>query len=162
MIVPPTRKGTTMARTTKTEGTFTDEERAAMQEHAAEVRRTRGTKGTKAEKAAADAAAVEAKIAEMPEPDRGLAERIHRIALEVAPELAPKLWYGMPAYAKDGKAVFFFQDAAKFKARYSTLGFQDSAALDDGSFWPTSWAITPEFSAADEATVADLIRRAVS
>ncbi|WP_310648868.1 hypothetical protein [Curtobacterium sp. ME12] len=80
-----------MARTTKTETTFTDEERAAMQEHAAEVKRARGTKGTKAEKAAADAAAVEAKIAEMPQPDRGLAERIHRIALEVAPELAPKL-----------------------------------------------------------------------
>ncbi|PYY56174.1 hypothetical protein DEJ17_11925 [Curtobacterium sp. MCSS17_011] len=152
---------TTMARTTKTETTFTDEERAAMQEHAAEVKRARGTKGTKAEKAAADATAVEAKIAEMPQPDRGLAERIHRLALEVAPELAPKLWYGMPAYARDGKAVFFFQDAAKFKARYATLGFQDSAALDDGTFWPTSWAISPEFSEADEARVADLIRRAV-
>ncbi|MBF4606371.1 iron chaperone [Curtobacterium sp. VKM Ac-1393] len=151
-----------MARTTKTEGTFTDEERAAMQEHAAEVKRTRGTKGTKADKAVADAAAVEAKIAEMPEPDRGLAERIHRIALEVAPDLAPKLWYGMPAYYQNGKAAFFFQDAAKFKARYATLGFQDSAALDDGTLWPTSWAITPEFSEADEATVADLIRRAVA
>ncbi|ROP80685.1 iron chaperone [Curtobacterium sp. PhB115] len=150
-----------MARTTKTEGTFTDEERAAMHEHAAEVKRTRSTKGTKAEKAAADAAAVEEKIAAMPEPDRALAERIHRIALEVAPELAPTLWCGMPAYARNGKAVFFFQDAAKFGARYSTLGFQDSAALDEGAFWPTSWAISPEFSDANEAAVAELIRRAV-
>lgn len=151
-----------MATTKKTEGTFTDEERAAMQEHAAEVKRTRSTKGTKAEKAAADAAAVVEKIAAMPEPDRGLAERIHRIALEAAPELAPRLWYGMPAYAKDGKVVFFFQDAAKFSARYATLGFQDPAKLDDGTFWPTSWAVTPDFSAADEATVAELVRRAVA
>ena len=151
-----------MATTKQTEGTFTDEERAAMQEHAAEVKRARSTKGTKAEKAAADAQAVVDKISEMPEPDRGLAERIHRIALDAAPELAPRLWYGMPGYAKDGKVVFFFQDAAKFRARYATLGFQDPAKLDDGSFWPTSWAVTPEFSAADEATVADLIRRAVA
>jgi len=149
-------------RTTKTGTAFTDEERAAMQEHAAEVKRARSTKGTKAEKAAADAAAVVDKIAEMPEPDRGLAERIHRIALETAPDLAPRLWYGMPAYANDGKVVFFFQDAAKFRARYATLGFQDPAQLDDGSFWPTSWAITPEFSESDEETVADLIRRAVA
>lgn len=151
-----------MARTTKTEGTFTDEERAAMKEHAAEKRTARTRTGTKAEKAAAEAQAVVDKIAEMPSPDRELAERIHRIALEAAPELAPRLWYGMPAYAEDGKVVFFFQDAAKFKARYATLGFQDPAQLDDGSFWPTSWAITPAFSAADEATVADLIRRAVA
>ncbi len=151
-----------MARTTKTEGTFTDEERAAMKEYAAEKRTARTRTGTKAEKAAAEAQAVVDKIAEMPSPDRELAERIHRIALEAAPELAPRLWYGMPAYAKDGKVVFFFQDAAKFTARYATLGFQDPAQLDDGSFWPTSWAITPAFSAADEATVADLIRRAVA
>lgn len=153
---------TTKDTRTTTGTAFTDEERAAMQEHAAEVKRARRTKGTKAEKAAADAAAVVDKIAEMPEPDRGLAERIHRIALETAPDLAPRLWYGMPAYAKDGKVVFFFQDAAKFTARYATLGFQDPAQLDDGSFWPTSWAITPEFSESDEATVADLIRRAVA
>lgn len=155
-----------MATTKDTRATtgaaFSDEERAAMQEHAAEVKRSRSSKGTKAEKAAAAAAAVVDKIAEMSEPDRGLAERIHRIAREAAPDLAPRLWYGMPAYAKDGKVVFFFQDAAKFTARYATLGFQDPAQLDDGSFWPTSWAITPEFSAADEATVADLIRRAVA
>lgn len=151
-----------MATTRKTEPTFTDEERAAMQEHATEVKRARSTRGTKAEKAAADAAAVLEKIAAMPEPDRGLAERIRRIAADTAPELAPKLWYGMPAWAADGKVVFFFQDAAKFGARYSTLGFQDPARLDDGAFWPTSWAVAPEFSDADEAAVADLIRRAVS
>ena len=151
-----------MATTTKTGAAFTDEERAAMREHAAEVKRSRSTTGTKAEKAAADAAAVVQKIAEMPEPDRGLAERIHRIALEAAPDLAPRLWYGMPAYAKDGKVVFFFQDAAKFKARYATLGFQDPARLDDGTFWPTSWAVTPEFSAEDEVTVAELVRLAVA
>ncbi|MFB9649547.1 iron chaperone [Curtobacterium pusillum] len=152
----------TMATTKQSDAAFTEEERAAMKEHAAEVKRARSTKGTKAEKAAAEAAAVVEKIAAMPEPDKGLAERIHRIALEVAPDLAPRLWYGMPAYAKDGKVVFFFQDAAKFKARYATLGFQDPAQLDDGSFWPTSWAVTPEFSEADEATVAELIRRAVA
>ncbi|GAA3341220.1 DUF1801 domain-containing protein [Curtobacterium pusillum] len=151
-----------MATTKQSDAAFTEEERAAMKEHAAEVKRARSTKGTKAEKAAAEAAAVVEKIAAMPEPDKGLAERIHRIALEVAPDLAPRLWYGMPAYAKDGKVVFFFQDAAKFKARYATLGFQDPAQLDDGSFWPTSWAVTPEFSEADEATVAELIRRAVA
>jgi uncharacterized protein YdhG (YjbR/CyaY superfamily) len=151
-----------MATTKKTAAAFTDEERAAMQEHAAEVKRARNTRGTKAEKAAAEAAAVVEKIAAMPEPDRGLAERIHRIALEAAPGLAPRLWYGMPAYAKDGKVVFFFQDAAKFGARYATLGFQDPARLDDGTFWPTSWAVTPEFSEADESTVADLVRRAVA
>ncbi|WFR67788.1 DUF1801 domain-containing protein [Curtobacterium flaccumfaciens] len=151
-----------MATKKKTEPAFSDEERAAMKEYAAEVKRSRSTRGTKAEKAAAEAAAVVEKIAAMPEPDRGLAERVHRIALEVAPDLAPRLWYGMPAYAKDGKVVFFFQDAAKFKARYATLGFQDPARLDAGAFWPTSWAVTPDFSADDEATVADLIRRAVS
>ena len=149
-----------MARTTD-EAPFTDEERAAMQERAAEVKASRRRGGSKAEKAAADLEALLAKIAQMPEPDRGLAERIHRIALEVAPDLLPKLWYGMPAYTKDGTVVFFFQDAAKFKARYSTLGFQDPARLDDGTFWPTSWAVTPEFSTDDEATVAELIRRAV-
>lgn len=149
-------------RSGKAEPTFSEEERAAMQEHVAEERTSRSRGGSKAEKAAAEAQAVVDKIAAMPEPDRGLAERIHRIALETAPDLAPRLWYGMPAYAVQGKVVFFFQDAAKFRARYATLGFQDPAALDDGSFWPTSFAVTPAFSAADEATVADLIRRAVA
>lgn len=150
------------ARDDASETTFTAEERAAMREHAAEVKASRKRGMTKAEKAALDAQAVVDKIAAMPEPDRGLAERIHRIALEAAPDLAPKLWYGMPAYAKDGAVVFFFQDAAKFKARYSTLGFQDPATLDDGSFWPTSFAVTPEFSDTDEQTVAELIRRATA
>ena len=125
------------------------------------MQRARRTGGTRADKAAAAAQAVVEKIAAMADPDRGLAERIHRVVLETAPELAPRLWYGMPAYAKDGKVVCFFQDAAKFGARYATLGFQDPARLDDGSFWPTSWAVTPDFSEADERTVADLVRRAV-
>lgn len=150
------------ARDDASETTFTAEERAAMREHAAEVKASRKRGTTKAEKAALDAQAVVDKIAAMPEPDRGLAERIHRIALEAAPDLAPKLWYGMPAYAKDCAVVFFFQDAGKFKARYSTLGFQDPATLDDGSFWPTSFAVTPEFSDVDEQTVAELIRRATA
>jgi uncharacterized protein YdhG (YjbR/CyaY superfamily) len=150
------------ARDDASESTFTAEERAAMREHVAEVTASRKRGTTKAEKAALDAQAVVEKIAAMPEPDRGLAERIHRIAREAAPELAPKLWYGMPAYAKDGAVVFFFQDAAKFRARYSTLGFQDPARLDDGSFWPTSFAVTPDFSDADEQRVAELIRRATA
>ncbi|NII41752.1 uncharacterized protein YdhG (YjbR/CyaY superfamily) [Curtobacterium flaccumfaciens] len=150
------------ARDDASESTFTAEERAAMREHVAEVTASRKRGTTKAEKAALDAQAVVEKIAAMPEPDRGLAERIHRIAREAAPELTPKLWYGMPAYAKDGAVVFFFQDAAKFRARYSTLGFQDPARLDDGSFWPTSFAVTPDFSDADEQRVAELIRRATA
>jgi uncharacterized protein YdhG (YjbR/CyaY superfamily) len=150
------------ARDDASESTFTAEERAAMREHVAEVTASRKRGTTKAEKVALDAQAVVEKIAAMPEPDRGLAERIHRIAREAAPELAPKLWYGMPAYAKDGAVVFFFQDAAKFRARYSTLGFQDPARLDDGSFWPTSFAVTPDFSDADEQRVAELIRRATA
>ncbi|OIH99814.1 MULTISPECIES: iron chaperone [unclassified Curtobacterium] len=149
-----------MAGTT-TDPTFSDDERAAMREHAAEVQRSRSTKGTRAEKAAAAAQAVRDAIAGMPEPDRALAERISRIALDAAPGLTSKLWYGMPAWAEDGKVVFFFQGAAKFGARYATLGFQDPAALDDGSMWPTAYAITPAFSDDDATRVAALIRRAV-
>lgn len=150
------------ARDETSDSTFTPEERAAMREHAAEVTASRKRGTSKAEKAALAAQAVVDKIAAMPDPDRGLAERIHRIALDVAPDLAPRLWYGMPAYAKDGAVVFFFQDAAKFGARYATLGFQDPAALDDGTFWPTSFAVTPAFSEADEQTVAELVRRATA
>lgn len=150
------------ARDETSDSTFTPEERAAMREHAAEVTASRKRGTSKAEKAALAAQAVVDKIAAMPDPDRGLAERIHRIALDVAPDLAPRLWYGMPAYAKDGAVVFFFQDAAKFGARYATLGFQDPAALDVGTFWPTSFAVTPAFSEADEQTVAELVRRATA
>ncbi len=115
-----------------------------------------------AERKKADGASdVLARIAEMPEPDRGLAERLHAIVKESAPELTPKTWYGMPAYAKDGRVVCFFQSSQKFKTRYSTLGFSDQANLDDGAMWPTSFALT-ELTAADEARVAALVKQAVS
>jgi uncharacterized protein YdhG (YjbR/CyaY superfamily) len=107
------------------------------------------------------AAEVLANIAEMPEPDRTLAERIHAIVTDNAPALAPRLWYGMPAYAKDGKVVCFFQSAAKFKTRYATLGFQHDANLDDGVMWPVAFAVTG-LTAAEEARVAELVKRAVS
>ena len=101
-----------------------------------------------------------AKIAEMEAPDRAIAERLHAIVTESAQELAPRTWYGMPAYAKDGKVLVFFQPADKFKARYATLGFQDGAALDDGSMWPTSFALT-ELTKADEKRIAALVKKAV-
>jgi uncharacterized protein YdhG (YjbR/CyaY superfamily) len=100
------------------------------------------------------------KIAEMPDSDRVMAERIHAIVKATAPELAPKTWYGMPAYARDGKVVCFFQAADKFKARYATFGFSDTASLDEGAMWPTSWALT-KLTAEDEAKIAELVRRAV-
>ena len=101
------------------------------------------------------------KIAEMPEPDRAMAERIHAIVKASAPDLSPKTWYGMPAYARDGKVVCFFQSAQKFKSRYATLGFSDSANLDDGAMWPTAFALT-ELTAADEARIAALVKQAAS
>ena len=101
------------------------------------------------------------KIEEMPESDRTLAERVHETVTATAPDLVPRTWYGMPAYAKAGKVVCFFQSAAKFKARYATLGFSDQASLDDGVMWPTSFALT-EWTADVEATVTDLVRRAMS
>ena len=100
-----------------------------------------------------------AKIAEMPEPDRAMAERIHAIVKTSAPDLSPKTWYGMPAYAKDGKVVCFFQSAQKFKARYATLGFNDPANLDDGTMWPTAFALT-KLTAADEKRIGALVKRA--
>ncbi len=138
----------------KNTSAFNAEERAAMKEHAAEVRRSK--KSTPED----DAQAVLDKIAAMPDADRALAERIHSIVTTAAPELAPKLWYGMPAYYKNGKNVVFFQDAAKFKARYATLGFNDAAALDDGTFWPTSFALTYDLTQADETRIAELVKRA--
>ena len=132
---------------------FTAEERAAMKERAREL---------KADANKADAeAAVLAKIAEMPEPDRSMAERLHAIIKESAPDLSPKLWYGMPAYAKDGKVVCFFQSADKFKSRYATFGFNDDANLDDGAMWPTSFALT-ELTPAGEAEIRALVKKAVS
>jgi uncharacterized protein YdhG (YjbR/CyaY superfamily) len=105
--------------------------------------------------------AVLAKIAEMPEPDRTMAERIHAIIKASAPDLVPRLWYGMPAYAKDGKVLCYFQNAQKFKARYATFGFNDAAHLDDGAMWPIAYALT-ELTAAEEARIAALVRQAVS
>jgi uncharacterized protein YdhG (YjbR/CyaY superfamily) len=139
------------ARKSKAAG-FSAEERAAMKERAQEL---------KAEASRADGErALLAKIAEMQGPDRAMAERLHEIVTAAAPELAPKTWYGMPAYAKDGKVVCFFQSAEKFKARYATLGFSDEAKLDDGAMWPTSFALT-ELTAAAEAKIEALVKRAV-
>ncbi len=115
----------------------------------------------KQQKAADGEADVLAKIGEMPAADRAMAERIHAIVKAAAPELAPRTWYGMPAYAKDGKVVCFFQSGQKFKTRYATLGFSDKANLDEGAMWPTSFAVT-ELNAAEEARIAELVRRAVS
>ena len=145
----------TTATETKDEG-FTDEERAAMKDRAQELK-----SANRRGKQANDEGALLAKIAEMGESDRVLAERIHVIVTTQAPELTPKLWYGMPAYAKDGKVVCFFKAAAKFSSRYATLGFEDPAKLDDGSMWPTPFALT-ELSAADETTIGKLVKKAVS
>lgn len=139
----------------KSNETWSVEEKAAMKEHAAEAKRAKAAKGKEA-----DLQACLDKIAAMAPADRKIAEKVHAIVTAAAPELEVKTWYGMPAYAKDGKAVVFFQDAGKFKARYSTLGFQDSAALDDGTFWPTSFALT----AIDDkvaALITELVKRAV-
>ncbi|MFF7340553.1 iron chaperone [Streptomyces sp. NPDC008163] len=141
---------------------FTAEERAAMKEHASEEKKAASRRGaSRAEKEAAAEQDVLAKIAEMGDTDRVLAERIHKIITEAAPELAPKLWYGMPAYARDGKIVCHFQSAEKFKSRYATLGFSDQAALDDGAMWPAAYALTELTSPAEEQITA-LVRKAVS
>ncbi|HZA83169.1 MAG TPA: hypothetical protein VFC13_17130 [Actinomycetes bacterium] len=143
--------------TDKTSAGFSDEERAAMKERAKELRaEARAGK----DRAAGERAVLE-KIAEMPEPDRSMAQRLHAIVKESAPVLSPKTWYGMPAYAKDGKVVCFFQSGQKYNSRYSTFGFQDAANLDDGAMWPTSFALT-ELTAADEARIAALVKKAVS
>ena len=143
--------------TDKTSAGFSDEERAAMKERAKELRaEARAEK----DRAAGERAVLE-KIAEMPEPDRSMAQRLHAIVKESAPVLSPKTWYGMPAYAKDGKVVCFFQSGQKYNSRYSTFGFQDAANLDDGAMWPTSFAVT-ELTAADEARIAALVKKAVS
>jgi hypothetical protein len=137
-------------------GAFTEEEQAAMRERAAEVRAARRRGG-----AADEEAAVFAKLAAMPEPDRGLGERLHALIRETVPELTPRLWYGMPAYASEGKVVCFFQGARKFGARYATLGFSDRAALDEGEMWPTSYALAA-LGPAEEARVRALVARAVA
>jgi uncharacterized protein YdhG (YjbR/CyaY superfamily) len=136
---------------------FTDEERAAMKERARELKAE-----ARANKSRADGESdVLAKIAEMPEPDRAMAERLHAIIKASAPALSPRTWYGMPAYAKDGKVVCFFQSAQKFNSRYATFGFNDTANLDEGAMWPTAFALT-ELTAADEARIGALVKKAVS
>ena len=136
---------------------FTDEERAAMKARAQELKAETRANKDKAE----GERAVLAAIAAMPEPDRAMAERLHTIIKASAPALSPKTWYGMPAYAKDGKVVCFFQSAQKFNARYATLGFSDEANLDEGAMWPTSFALK-ELTAAEEARIAALVKKAVS
>src|SRR3989475_2964688 len=130
---------------------FTDEERAAMKERAQEL---------KADKADGESDVL-AKIAEMPEPDRAMAERLHAIIKATAPGLSPRTWYGMPAYAKDGNVVCFFQSAHKFKSRYATFGFSDKANLDEGAMWPTYFALK-ELTAAEEPRIGALVKKAVS
>src|SRR4051794_6292425 len=153
-----------MAKTTGTStqsggsGEWTAEERAAMKEHATELKRA-GGRG--AAKAAEEAQACLDKIAEMPDSDRVIAERVHAIVTETAPQLTVRTWYGMPAYALDGKVVCFFKPAVKFKMRYSTLGFSDTATLDDGTMWPTEFAVA-SLTKADEKTIAALVTKAVS
>ena len=136
---------------------FTAEERAAMRERAKELKAEERANKNRA----AGESAVLAKIAELPEPDRAMAERVHEIVKASAPDLSPKTWYGMPAYAnKDGKIVCFFQSAHKFDARYATLGFSDAANLDEGAMWPASFALK-ELGAAEEAEIGELVKRAV-
>src|SRR5207245_2100965 len=138
---------------------FTDEERDAMKERAQELKAA-ARRGPRADKADGESAVL-AKIAELPGPDRALGKRLHAIIRASAPALSPKLWYGMPAYAKDGKIVCHFQSAQKFKTRYATLGFSDAANLDEGALWPVAFALT-ELTAADEASIGALVKTAVS
>lgn len=151
------KSATTATSTTSSKGAegFTAEERAAMREHARELRAARsrpaGADGT---------SEVLAKIAAMAPEDRAMGERVHAIITAAAPSLTPRLWYGMPAYSKNGNVVCFFQDAKKFKSRYATLGFSDSAALDEGEMWPTAFALK-ELTAAAEARIGALVKRAV-
>jgi uncharacterized protein YdhG (YjbR/CyaY superfamily) len=158
----PAKKATQQSakRTTgKTSKGFTDDERAAMKERARELKADarRGSGGKKAD----GERDVLAKIAEMQAPDRAMAERLHAIIKASAPALSPRTWYGMPAYARDGKVVCFFQSAQKFKARYATFGFSDAANLDKGAMWPTSFALK-ELTAAEEKKIGALVKKAVS
>jgi uncharacterized protein YdhG (YjbR/CyaY superfamily) len=154
------KKGTQRSakRTGKASEGFTDEERAAMRERAQELKAAR--RGSRAGKADGESDVL-AKIAEMPGPDRAIAERLHAIVKASAPALSSRTWYGMPAYAKDGKVVCFFQSAQKFKTRYATFGFSDKANLDEGAMWPTSFALK-ELTTAEEARIRALLKKAVS
>ena len=152
-------KKTTRSRTESSDGGgFTEDEKAAMRERAREMKAEakRGAGGK-----ADGLADLQAKIAELDGPERAIAERVHAIVMESAPDLEPKTWYGMPAWARKGKVVCFFQPGSKFKARYATLGFQDEARLDEGTMWPTSWALT-DLTPADEELIAALVTRATT
>ncbi len=149
-----TKVATSGTRKSGSTGTgFTADEKAAMRERAKELK----ANASKAD----DEKAVVAAIAALPEPDRGLGKRLHAMIKASAPDLAPKTWYGMPAYAKDGKVVCFFKPASKFKSRYATLGFEEDANLDDDTMWPTSFALT-KLTGADEAKISALVKKAVS
>ena len=160
----PVKKGTqkssksTTATGKKPKG-FTDEERVAMKERIQELKAAT-RRGPRADKADGESAVL-AKIAEMPEPDRAMGKRLYAIIKASAPALSPRLWYGMPAYAKDGKVVCFFQSAQKFKTRYATLGFSDTANLDEGALWPVAFALK-ELTFAEEARISALVKKAVS
>jgi uncharacterized protein YdhG (YjbR/CyaY superfamily) len=152
-----TQKSATSTTGGKTSKGFTHEERAAMKERAQELK----TEARSEKNKAAGESDVLAAIAKMQGPDRVMAKRLHAIVTASAPDLSPKTWYGMPAYAKNGKVVCFFQSAQKFKSRYATLGFNDAANLDEGAMWPTSFALK-ELTAAEEARIGALVKRAVS
>src|SRR5438270_10139472 len=142
----------------KTSEGFTDEERGAMKQRVQELKAA-ARRGPRADKADEESAVL-AKIAEMPETDRAMGERLHAVIKASAPALSPRLWYGMPAYAKDGKVVCFFQSAQKFKTRYATFGFSDEANLDEGAMWPNAFAVT-KLTVTDEARVGALVKKAV-
>ena len=150
------KSGESTTETGKTFDGFTDEERGAMKERAKELKAA-ARRGKKAD----EESAVLAKIAEMPEPDRAMAERLHALIKASAPALSPRTWYGMPAYAKDGQVVCFFQSAQKFNSRYATLGFNDTANLDEGPMWPTAFALK-RLTAAEEARIVALVQKATS
>ena len=151
------RRGKRATAIDKTSEGFTDEERAAMRNRAQELKAEARADKNKADGESAALAA----IAAMQEPDRAIAKRLHAIIKASAPALSPKTWYGMPAYAKDGKVVCFFQSAQKFKTRYATFGFSDAANLDEGALWPTAFALK-ELTAAEEARISALVKKAVS
>ena len=150
----PMKPARSTATSKKKAGGLTADERAAMKDRLQELKAERSGKVD-------GEGSVRAKIAEMPQPDRAMCERLHEIIKASAPVLVPRLWYGMPAYAKDGKVLCFFQSAQKFKTRYSTFGFMDVATLDEGNLWPVSFAIK-KLAAADEAAIKAMLRRAVS
>lgn len=151
------RSAKSTTATNKTSERLTDEERDAIKERAKELKSATRSRASKAD----GEAEVLAKIAEMTGSDRAMAERLHALIKASGPDLTPKTWYGQPAYAKDDKVICFFQPAGKFKTRYATLGFSDSANLDDGAMWPTYFALT-ELTAADEARIGALVKKAVS